>query len=184
MQGIPDYADRYDIDYPLRDRGMDRAACKELIYSVFGYVPPKSACFFCSASQFKEIDALAVSDPVLYVLARAMEILYRSSSHFRGDRAWNITAVHKVTGEKYKQEVQADSAAGARSVFRATMKDTATPYAWKVAARKAVVGLGGRSTWLELPITLDDQHSEMLVRFAAGQGMICRQNSLPQLTLF
>ena len=45
-EGVPHYKDRYDVFYPLRDWGMDRAACIEEIKSVGLPVPPKSCCFF------------------------------------------------------------------------------------------------------------------------------------------
>jgi len=44
--GIPDYGERYDVFYPLKDFGMDRKACIDLIKSVGLPVPPKSCCFF------------------------------------------------------------------------------------------------------------------------------------------
>lgn len=46
-KGLPDYGDRYQVEYPLREWGLDRAACGKLIVDAGLTLPPKSACFFC-----------------------------------------------------------------------------------------------------------------------------------------
>jgi hypothetical protein len=53
-QGMEDQA--YDYSYPLIDWGWDRDACKEFIRDRMGLpVPPKSACYFCPATQPSEL---------------------------------------------------------------------------------------------------------------------------------
>lgn len=46
---------KYDYWYPLIDWGLDRQGCKDLIRSVGLPVPPKSACYFCPATQPAEL---------------------------------------------------------------------------------------------------------------------------------
>jgi hypothetical protein len=46
---------KYDYWYPLIDWGLDREGCKDLIRSAGLPVPPKSACYFCPATQPAEL---------------------------------------------------------------------------------------------------------------------------------
>lgn len=52
-QGVED--EKYENWYPLVEWGMDREACKKAILSAGLPVPPKSACFFCPATQPEEL---------------------------------------------------------------------------------------------------------------------------------
>jgi len=144
---LPRYGQRYEIRYPLREGGMDRAACIRTIADAGLPVPPKSACFFCPASKRDEIDRLAEDEPKLHLLALEMERRYRAGQHFRGDCVYSIKAVHKITGEKAELEVTATSDQEARAKFRHVYDDTARPYQYKVAVSKAVVGLGRTFAW-------------------------------------
>ena len=148
--GIPSYKDRYDTRYLLRMAGMDRDDCCRLIAEAGLPVPVKSACFFCPAMSKIEIARLRTSSPDLYALAIEMERTYRAGRHFRGDGVFSVKAKHKTTGETWKGDIRAESAAEARAIFRTNMRDTGRPYQWKLAAHSAVAGLGGRSTWQEL----------------------------------
>jgi hypothetical protein len=149
-EGLPDYKDRYQVEYPLRDWGMDREACIRLILDQGLPVPPKSACFFCPAAKPFEIAALKRDDPESYALAIEMERLYRDGHHFRGDNVWTVKAKHKVTGEKVELDVTGTSAAEARAAFRNHYKDTKRPYQWDVSPSPAVPGLGRSFRWEEL----------------------------------
>lgn len=48
---------QYDYGYPLIDWGWDREHCKEVILAAGLPVPPKSACYFCPATQPEELHA-------------------------------------------------------------------------------------------------------------------------------
>jgi hypothetical protein len=48
----------YSFSYPLQEWGWNREKCKEVLLQAGLPVPPKSACFFCPASQTDEIRAL------------------------------------------------------------------------------------------------------------------------------
>lgn len=144
--GVPRYGERYNVEYPLRTWGLDRAACGRLITGAGLPLPPKSACFFCPAMKDLEILQLAKSEPTMYALAMEMQRLYRAGRHFRGDNVWTVKARHKITGEKYQTEVEANSMAEVRSIVRATLKDS-SPYRWDISASAAVAGLGRSSQW-------------------------------------
>lgn len=145
--GLPDYGDRYDVEYPLREWGLDRAACGRIITAAGLPLPPKSACFFCPAMKQIEIEQLRHEDPTLYALAIEMERMYRAGPHFRGDDTWTVSARHKITREKVSATVSARSAAEARQAFRTQIKDTAQPYQWEADASAAVPGLGRKFRW-------------------------------------
>jgi hypothetical protein len=144
---LPRYGERYTIRYPLREWGMDRAACGRSILDAGLPLPPKSACFFCPAMKQIEIEQLKSDEPELYALAIEMERLYRSGPHFRGDNQWSVKATHKLTKEKHELTVTAVSAADARRQFREHMKDTAQPYQWDLRPSQAVPGLGRSFRW-------------------------------------
>lgn len=147
--GVPKYGDRYDVAYPLREWGLDRAACGRIITAAGLPLPPKSACFFCPAMKDLEILQLQKSDPQLYALAIEMQRLYREGRHFRGDGQWSVKAKHRVTGDAYETTVAANSAAEVRAIVRATLKDV-SPFQWSINASPAVVGLGRNKTWPDL----------------------------------
>ncbi len=146
---LPNYQDRYSIEYPLRHFGMDRAACIAEIQSVGLPVPPKSACFFCPAMKEVEILQLKSREPELYALALEMERLYRGGRHFRGDDTWTVRATHKTTKEKLEVAVQAHSPAQARAQFRAQVQDS-RPYQWDCKPSRAVPGLGRSFKWEDI----------------------------------
>jgi hypothetical protein len=135
------------VEYPLREWGLDRAACGRIIVDAGLPLPPKSACFFCPAMKQFEIEQLKVEDPWMYALAIEMERLYRAGPHFRGDNMWTVRAEHRVTGEKVELVVTATSPDGARTCFREQFKDTGRPYQWKLGVSQAVPGLGRNFRW-------------------------------------
>ena len=145
--GVPNYAQRYDIRYPLRDLGYDRVACREIIYRAGLPIPPKSACFFCPAMRQIEIARLRVLDPDLHALAVRMEQLYRDGKHFRGDNVFTVKAQHRSTQEKVEFEAQGQSVAEVRQRFRVAYSDTVRPHRYKVQVYPAVVGLSRSSSW-------------------------------------
>lgn len=64
---------KYAYWYPLRDWGWDRERCEREIQAAGLPVPPKSACFFCPATQPAELDVLMVEHPELVDRILAME---------------------------------------------------------------------------------------------------------------
>lgn len=185
-KNIPSYRQRYDVVYPLREQGMDREACIRTIQAAGLPVPPKSACFFCGAAKSAEVADLAETDPDLYVLAIAMELTYRAGRHFKGDSQWTVVAKHKTTGESESRTYQAAGAADARGQFRAAMGDNGQAKQWTLAASQSVTGLGSRSQWVELPVTLPGPQADVLKQFALSLRQRTRQTRLPiaQLSLF
>lgn len=146
-KGLPAYGDRYDIQYPLREWGFDRAKCGEIIRRAGLPIPCKSACFFCPAMRQIEILRLKVVDPDFYALAMEMERLYRGGIHFRGDTFYIVKAKHIRTGETVAMDLFADNDQDARQQFREAYKDTARPYQWKLRPSRAVPGLGRSFAW-------------------------------------
>ncbi|MCZ2079339.1 MAG: phosphoadenosine phosphosulfate reductase [Bryobacterales bacterium] len=64
---------KYLFWYPLREFGLDRAACVDLIRSEKLPVPAKSACFFCPATKKPELVQLQIRYPDLVKRAIAIE---------------------------------------------------------------------------------------------------------------
>jgi len=126
---------------------MDRAKCGQTIADAGLPIPPKSACFFCPAMRLIEIERLKELDPAQYALAIAMEDIYRTGRHFRGDDAFTLTAVHKETKERAEFDLRANSTAWAREQFRKAFDDTVKPYKYTVRVKPAVKGLGRNTVW-------------------------------------
>jgi hypothetical protein len=144
--GLPRYSDRYEVEYPLREWGLDREACGKLIVDQGLPLPPKSACFFCPAMSKIEIAQLAKDEPELYWLALAMEATYRGGKHFRGDDAWTVKAKHKVTKEKLEWPETGPDRETVRTKARTKLKD-ASPFQWELDLYQAVPGLGRQFAW-------------------------------------
>lgn len=151
---MPVFKERYDVEYPLREYGFNRAKCGEVIRAAGLPIPPKSACFFCPAMRVNEIERLAVVDPDYYALAIEMEAMYRGGHHFRGEDSWTVKGKHKLTNEIYKMEVTASDAASARQQFRVAYDDTNRPFQYKLSCYRAVPGLGRNFAWQDVPVTL------------------------------
>jgi hypothetical protein len=64
---------KYRFWYPLREFGLDRTACIDLIRSEGLPVPAKSACFFCPATKKPELVQLQIGYPDLVKRAIAIE---------------------------------------------------------------------------------------------------------------
>jgi len=64
--------DKFDIQYPLQDWGMDLDACIEEIIRMGLPVPPKSACYFCPNQKEDEVELLDEEDRARIIL---MEIV-------------------------------------------------------------------------------------------------------------
>jgi hypothetical protein len=64
---------KYRFWYPLREFGLDRTACIDLIRSEGLVVPCKSACFFCPATKKPELVQLQRQHPDLVDRALAIE---------------------------------------------------------------------------------------------------------------
>lgn len=151
---LPAFKDRYDVEYPLREYGFNRARCGEIIKSTGLPLPPKSACFFCPAMRQIEIMRLAIVDPDMYLLAMEMEALYRGGKHFKGDTFWTVKGQHKETKETYSLELFAADGDAARAEFRRVYDDTAQPYKYKLRAYPAVPGLGRSFAWKDVAVEL------------------------------
>lgn len=184
-KGMPVYADRYDVRYPLREQGIVRERCREIIEEAGLPIPPKSACFICPASKEYEISRLAQVDPAYYCLSIAVEVVYRMGHHFLGDRSFKVKAKHKHTGEKVEFECEADSVADARYQFRAHIKDLERPYQWQTSVNQAVGGLMFGKPWMSVPAELPEEYRQILERFIRGRGhsIEVRGNQLPVLAL-
>ena len=63
----------YQVWYPLRQWGWDRAQCVRAIESVGLEVPPKSSCFMCASRTKPEILAMARDDPATMLRALHLE---------------------------------------------------------------------------------------------------------------
>ena len=72
---------KYLFWYPLREFGLDRAACIDLIRSEGLSVPSKSACFFCPATKKPELLQLQIRHPAL--VRRAIAIEQRAQPNLR-----------------------------------------------------------------------------------------------------
>jgi hypothetical protein len=149
--GVPHFDQRYSVEYPLQAWGWDRERCMAEIADAGLPVPTKSACFCCPAMRPSEIAQLQTEDPVAYKLAMHLEATYRQGPHFRGDDLFTVSARHKLTGERERFEVNADSAADARAKFRAAIKDTGRVAMWKITSvSPSVRGLGRSFSWASL----------------------------------
>lgn len=153
--GLPAYADRYDMRYPLREWGLTREDCGRIIAGAGLPIPPKSACFFCPSAKDAEILQLAATEPDLYRLALEMERLYREGRHFKGDNAFNVSATRKDTKEKVKLILYGEDVAAVRAQFRMIYDDVAQPYRYKVRIEPAVAGLSRSTSWESKRIPLD-----------------------------
>lgn len=69
--------------YPLREWGMVREDCARLCAEELGYVPVKSACFFCPASKPDELRELAAKHPELFRRALELETAAANGQGFR-----------------------------------------------------------------------------------------------------
>lgn len=68
---------RWRFEYPLREWGWDRERCAAEILAAGLPLPPKSACFFCPATQPEELIELRVRRPALVERIVAMETVAR-----------------------------------------------------------------------------------------------------------
>lgn len=64
---------RYEYRRPLIDWGWARQECLDACERIFGFVPGKSACWFCPAMRKHEVIRLADERPDLFERAVAME---------------------------------------------------------------------------------------------------------------
>lgn len=170
MEGVPHYKDRYNIRYPLREQGIRRLDCRDIIVAAGLPVPCKSACFSCPAAKQYEVTRLAAVDPAYYCLSIAMEVLYRTGKHFRGDDFFTLKAKHKETGEVLSYECHAKSKEDARNKFRRDLKDTARPFAYTMTVNQAVGGLDFGTPWLTIPAHLPLEYRDRLRDFLARRG--------------
>lgn len=77
----PEAGAGYVHRFPLIELDWDRDDCKSVCEQEFGFVPPKSACFFCPNSRRQEIHDLAATHPELMQRALNMEANARLTSH-------------------------------------------------------------------------------------------------------
>jgi len=72
--GKASYDDKhYEFRYPLQSWGWTRQDCIERIQAAGLEVPPKSACWFCPATQPAELRAMAKNNRPLFLRAIALE---------------------------------------------------------------------------------------------------------------
>ncbi len=73
MRRVKDFDDaRFMVDYPLVRWGWKRAECSEAVKAA-GFMPTKTACFYCPSSRKWEVLKLAKEHPDLLARAIAME---------------------------------------------------------------------------------------------------------------
>jgi hypothetical protein len=68
----PDASQWVNRMFPLLDLGLDRGTCSILSEKVFGYAPPKSACYFCPYTHPSQWITLRNNDPDTF--QRAVEV--------------------------------------------------------------------------------------------------------------
>lgn len=164
-KGLPSYKDRYDVRYPLIEAGITRSMCRDLIVKAGLPIPPKSACFFCPASKVQELKRLAIVDPAYYVLALAMEVVYRTGHHFRSDEYFTIKAKHKETGELVSKGYEAVNKDAARLMFRTEYDDLTRPFKYELSTIGAVGGLDFGKPWLKVAVELPHVYRDRLRDF-------------------
>ena len=78
---------QFEERYPLQEWNLERAELARIITASGLPVPPKSACFFCPASQVEEVMELKLNNPDLFRRAVAIEDTARDGKHgFKSDR--------------------------------------------------------------------------------------------------
>jgi hypothetical protein len=73
--------------YPLRELGLDRKACIELIAKLTGWVVVKSACVFCPFAQEHEIAQIIRDEPEGWNLVKQIESNFQATSPIK-NQAW------------------------------------------------------------------------------------------------
>ena len=144
--------------------------CRDIIVKAGLPIPPKSACFFCPASKVQELKRLAVVDPAYYVLALAMEVIYRTGHHFRSDTYFTVKAKHKETGEKVSKGYDAADKGAARKLFRIDHDDQLRPYKYKLSVAASVGGLDFGKPWLKVAVELPQAYRDRLRDFMGKRG--------------
>lgn len=69
---IPD-TDKFCFQFPLREWGWGQEECEKACLDELGYIPVKSACFFCPSMRKPEIIQLGIEHPELLQEAIEME---------------------------------------------------------------------------------------------------------------
>jgi len=98
---------KYEYEFPLVERGWNKAECQAAIARV-GLPPPgKSACFFCPASTIPEINELKTEHPLLFQRALIMEANAKLTSvKGLGRRfAWSSLTAHIAREDAFTVEV-------------------------------------------------------------------------------
>lgn len=73
--------------YPLRNLGLDRKACIELIAKLTGWLVVKSACVFCPFAQEFEIAQIIRDEPEGWNLVKQIEANFQATSPIK-NQAW------------------------------------------------------------------------------------------------
>lgn len=116
---------KYSFWYPLREFGLDRAACLDLIRSEGLAVPCKSACFFCPATKKPELVQLHEEHPDL--LERALAIERRALPNLRSvqglGRSFAWTAWLSQQPTRFHKEVASNGDSRTTLLFSADADD-------------------------------------------------------------
>jgi len=67
------YDPKYENWYPLIEWGITRPMVLDIVRAEFGFLPPKSACYFCPSSKKSEVIQLSRQHPDLFARAVQME---------------------------------------------------------------------------------------------------------------
>lgn len=91
---LGDFTDaRFHVEFPLVAWGWDRAKCSAVVREA-GFMPAKSACFYCPAHKKGEVIALAKDEPELFARAVAMERNATAATTVKGlGRHWSWEAL-------------------------------------------------------------------------------------------
>lgn len=91
---------RFVVEYPLARWGWKRAECSAAVKAA-GFMPTKSACFYCPSSKKHEVLALAKTEPELFARALAMEQNASAVTTAKGlGRSWSWGALVKAEAEQ------------------------------------------------------------------------------------
>lgn len=97
----------YDYSYPLMDWGWDREECKRQIRAAGLPVPPKSACFFCPATQKEELHEHRKSYLRTIVIMEA-----RAKPRLMG--CWDQAQIDAYNAETYQKRLDKWNAKGCK----------------------------------------------------------------------
>lgn len=133
-QAIGQEDSKYDYRYPLVEWNWDRDRCKEAIRAAGLPVPPKSACYFCPATQPEEL-ADHRKAYLRYIVIMEARAVPRLEGHIPQDEldrqyeaklaAWELTAMATKAGKPIpKKPRRGKNSTGVLGLWRRGVKGT------------------------------------------------------------